>query len=385
MLMILTLSATCSLQPAQAQTFTVLHSFMGKPDGRQPFGALLNLNARLYGTTESGGASNQGTIFELSPKGGQFVLRSFVGLPRGAYPYAGLVSDAEGNLYGTTESGGASKLGTVFKGDTSGHETVLHTFTGGSDGAYPYAGLTLDSAGNLYGTTELGGASNLGTVFKLDAVGNETVLHSFSGADGANPSFGSLLIDAAGNIFGTTSLGGDLNCNASRGCGTVFEVETNGNETVLHSFTGMDGRFPQSTLVRDKYGNLYGTAEMGGNVVCDSGVGCGLVFKLDTVGNETVLYRFSAVDGAFPIAGLTPDGEGNFFGTTYGGGAYGYGTVFKLSKQGKETVLHSFDGLTDGAQPYARLVRDDEGNLYGTAEAGGAGARGAGTVFMIVP
>jgi uncharacterized repeat protein (TIGR03803 family) len=219
--------------------------------------------------------------------------------------------------------GGSSGYGTVFKVDTSHNETVLHNFKGfmNSDGAYPIlAGLIRDKAGNLYGTTLGGGSFNGGTVFKVDTSGNEYVLYSFSGGtDGANPE-GSLVLDKAGNLFGTTTQGG------SSGYGTVFKLDTTGKESVLHSFTSVpDGAYPAGAgLVLDKAGNLFGTTTQGGSS------NNGTVFKVDTSGNETVLHGFMNSDGARPFAGLIRDKAGSLYGTTFNGGSSGYGTVFKL-------------------------------------------------------
>jgi uncharacterized repeat protein (TIGR03803 family) len=252
----------------------------------------------------------------------------------GAFPYAGVVLDAAGNLYGTTYWGGASGLGTVFKLDTTGAETVLHSFNGG-DGSNP-ADLIRDANGNLYGTTQFGGASDAGTVFKLDTTGAETVLHSFVGppTDGLRPIAG-LVRDAGGSLYGTTLAGGSSS-NCGGGCGTVFRLDTTGAETVLHSFAKKrrDGKFPYAGLVRDAAGNLYGTTVQGGASNNCVG-GCGTVFRLDTTGGETLLHRFvggsPATDGERPGAGLVRDAAGNLYGTTPQGGAYGAGTVFKVS------------------------------------------------------
>jgi len=233
------------------------------------------------------------------------VLYRFKGSPTdGAHPeYGHLIADSAGNLYGTTEGGGASNAGVVFKLDTAGTETVLHSFTGGADGANPYAGLIRDSAGNLYGTTEAGGVSNFGVVFKLDKTG-ETVLHSFTGgADGANP-YAGLLQDSAGNLYGTTLEGG------TNDIGVVFKVDTTGTETVLYSFTIRNGKYPYAGLIADPAGNLYGTTANGGLS------GLGVVFKLDTTGTETVLYNLTGGDnGASPVASVIRDSAGNLYGT----------------------------------------------------------------------
>jgi uncharacterized repeat protein (TIGR03803 family) len=299
------------------------------------------------------------------------LLHSFSGSD-GATPYAGLVRDSDGNLYGTTYFGGPHVGGTVFKLDTSGVLTVLYSFSGlNNDGADPRAGLVGDSDGNLYGTTVAGGSYGSGTVFKLDTSHTLTVLYSFSGGgDGAQPQAG-LVRDSDGNLYGTTVAGG------SNGSGTVFKLGTSHTLTVLYSFSGgSDGAHPLAGLVRDSDGNLYGTTPNGG------GSGLGAVFKLDTSHTLTVLYSFAGGDGANPYAGLVRDSDGNLYGTTPNGGGSGLGAVFKLDTSHTLTVLHSFSGGTnDGATPYAGLVRDSDGNLYGTTVSGGSSNRG--TVFVV--
>jgi len=355
----------------QAQTFTILQSFQGS-DGATPYaGVVMDRAHNLYGTTINGGAYGNGTVFKLGHRHDLTVLYSFTGGSDGKWPYASVIRDRAGNLYGTTHSGGDYGNGTVFKLDASGNETVLHSFAGGSDGSVPLAGLIMDKAGNLFGTTYVGGTYNSGTAFKLDPSGNETVLYAFTGdSDGGGPYAGSLIMDAAGNLYGTTSSGG------AYGLGTVFKLDTFGLETVLHSFNGSNGALLYSGLVMDAEGNLYGTTFSGGPY------GSGTVFKLDTAGQETVLHSFTGVggDGVFPLAGLVRDRLGNLYGTTSGGGAYGGGIVFKLDRSGYETVLHSFTG---NGLAYANgdLLRDRLGNLYGTTFYGGDS--GDGTVFMI--
>jgi uncharacterized repeat protein (TIGR03803 family) len=239
------------------------------------------------------------------------------------------VRDTLGNFYGTTVNGGVYDRGTVFKLDTTGMETVLYSFSG-TDGAIPDTSLVRDTQGNLYGTTGNGGAYNLGTVFKVDATGNETVLHSFTGTggDGAN-TFAGLVRDAPGNLYGTTAFGGDLSHCNGRGCGIVFKVDKTGKETVLYSFTGPDGALPTAGLVRDAQGSLYGATGEGG------ASNQGVVFRLDLTGKVTVLYSFTEMggDGSLPAATLLQDAHGNLYGTTtWGGlgGISGHGTVFKL-------------------------------------------------------
>ena len=342
-----------------------------------------------------------GLVANVSAADKYEVIYNIPGLAGGAGPLGGLISDAAGNLYGTASFQGDASFGgngVVFKlsHDTSGgwRGTVLHTFQG-TDGATPTGGLVIDKAGNLYGTTALGGGHNLGLVFKLapepDGKWSETVLHSFQGTDGVNPT-GDLVIDKAGNLYGTTESGGGHNS------GLVFKLAPDTNdewiETVLHDFQGTDGATPAGGLIFDRAGNLYGTTSSGGTH------NNGTVFKLspDASGewSETVLHSFQgSPDGANPYAGLIFDRAGNVYGTTYNGGVLsfgGVGTVFKLSPEPNgewtETVLHIFQTTgppnfqtTGGSRPQARLIFDRAGNLYGTAAVGGSG--GVGVVFKL--
>jgi len=223
----------------------------------------------------------------------------------------------------------------------------------------------------------------LGLCITAHASPKYTVLHSFTGgSDGAYPYYSGLVMDSAGNAYGTASEGGVINSACgSPGCGVVFKVDSNGVETVLHSFTGeRDGWYPVAGLLRDKQGNLYSTTFHGGDLTCD----CGTVFKLNTSGAETVLYRFmGGTDGANPEAGLIMSSAGSLYGTTFQGGTSGAGTVFEVSGKGKEIVLHSFNGPIDGGFPYAGLVLDRQGDLYGTASQGGTGTKG--TAFKLTP
>jgi uncharacterized repeat protein (TIGR03803 family) len=263
-------------------------------------------------------------------------------------------------------------------------EKVLYLFTGNPDGEQPQASLIQDTNGNLYGTTLRGGDPNCpsmyanacGIVFKVSANGVETILYSFPGTpDGASPQ--SVLVrDAKGNLYGTTIGGGeDSPCGDGPGCGTVFKLDPTGKETVLHSFPSFvgDGLWPYAGLRRDKKGNLYGTTYGGGVAACT--FGCGTVFKIDRNGVYTILYSFTGTggDGEWPSSRLIGDGAGNFYGTTVVGGLYGNGTVFKLdTATNEETVLYSFTGVFgDGKDPLAGLVRDANGNLYGTTYEGG--------------
>jgi len=347
----------------------------------------------LYGAAPNGpGELGFGIVFKLDPSGNETVLHAFISGSDGAFPLSNLLLDAAGNLYGMTRDGGTYGVGTVYKLDASGKETILYNFGATTDDANtPWGGLVMDKSGNLYGTTLQGGTSGIGTVFKLDTSGNETVLHSFSGIpDGAFP-YAGLAIDAAGNLYGTTYGGGNTfypnPCSGGSGCGTVYKVDTSGNETVLYRFNFIDGAQPFFTIpVLDQQGNIYGTTSNGG-----SG-NVGVVFKLNTSGNETVLHTFpyqGVVEGD-PVAGLVMDKAGNLYGTTTLGP--NSGTVFKIDTSGNETVLHDFTGLgtgpngigvsIDGAVPESVLIIDKaDSNLYGTTFGGGAFNRG--TVFKL--
>ena len=379
---------------AVGQTFVVLHSFLGQPrDGTAPLGGLLVDSAgNVYGTTLQGGKYSGchdsggygcGIVFKLDTHGVETVLHSFDGTD-GAGSSATLIMDANGVLYGTAAVGGGSGCntgdsvgcGVVFK--LSGNkETVLYRFTGGADGAFPWAGLVADASGNFYGTTNGGGKYGGGVVFKLAGT-QETVIHAFTGGkDGNYLAAGSLLMDVRGNLYGTDAFGGDIDCDYPNGCGVVFKLA--GKQlTVLHSFKGPpDGQSPIAGLIMDASRNLYGTTFDGGT----SGNG-GTVFEVEASGKERVLRRFHPYTrgGFSPGTAVVQDGSGNLYGTTEGAG----GIAFEITVDGKEKVLHTFctGDCSDGAYPNG-LIMDSKGNLYGTAAAGGI--NGNGTVFMITP
>jgi uncharacterized repeat protein (TIGR03803 family) len=349
----------------------VLFNFTGGTDGSEPTGTLVQDAAgNLYGTTLNGGAQGLGVVFRLAASGKEKVLHSFNGGADGVNPLAGPILDTMGNLYGTTSVGGSQNLGIAYKLDSSGNETVLHTFGVGADGANVPAGLIEDEAGNLYGVTYYGGAYGVGTVFELASSGSESVLYDFTGqTDGGDPDT-SLVQDTAGNLYGATR----------DGCGVVFELTPTREDFVLldlgDSLDNPGGCDLRGDLVRDAAANLFGTTYYGG------ASGYGVVFKLDPSGNETVLHSFSGgMGGANPQSGLVQDAAGNFYGTTYNGGPYGLGVVFKLDSSGNESVLHYFAGGADGANPYGGLLLDAAGDLYGTTRFGGTS--GHGTVFKI--
>jgi uncharacterized repeat protein (TIGR03803 family) len=379
--------------------FKTLHRFTGGKDGASPYTALIfDKLGNLYGTTASGGANHAGTVFSLTPTGTggwtESVLYSFTGGGDGANPYAGLISDSAGNLYGTTANGGSTNCkgcGTVFKlalkAKGGWTESVLYSFLGRLDGGYPFAALIFDGAGNLYGTTTGGGPGDCsvnnikgcGVIFKLTpgtkGGWTESVLYSFSGGnDGAFP-YDALIFDAAGNLYGTTVAGG------TGGLGAVFSLTPNSQgwtETVLRNINAE----PQAGLIFDSAGNLYGTTVYGAK-------GYGTVFELSpTTGGWTYrgVRKFTGKDGATPTATLIFDHSGHLYGTTTAGGAFGNGVVFKLTPNSHggwtERVLWDFQGHA-GAHPAAALLLDDAGNLYGTTT--GDGKTTFGSVFEITP
>jgi uncharacterized repeat protein (TIGR03803 family) len=406
---------------AGAATLTTLVNF-NNANGAAPQASLVRDSAgNLYGTTYVGGAYGWGTAFKLAPPApGQtaWTRTTLVNFNStgGAYPHAGLLRDSGGTLYGTTSiAGGGSAYGTVFKlvppasGQTAWTRTTLVTFDYDTNGGFLQGNLVRDSAGNLYGTTSQGGAYRdgsgvgYGTVFKLapPAAGHTawtlTPLVNFNYTNGAYP-YAGLVRDAAGNLYGTTSLGGAYDY------GTVFKLappasgQTAWTRTTLVNFNGANGANPYAGLVRDSAGNLYGTTSGGGAYQDVYGNGYGTVFKLappsagHTAWTRTTLVNFNGANGAVPYAGLVRDSAGALYGTTMNGGAstnctLGCGTVFKLAPPATgqtawtRTTLVNFSGA-NGTQPYAGLVRDSAGTLYGTTQGGGAGY---GTAFKITP
>jgi len=385
--------ATCFSSGLQA--FTTLASFDGT-DGELPDAAPVQAtDGNLYGTTWNGGASDLGTVFKTTPAGTLTTLYNFCrqsGCADGANPVAGLVQAANGDFYGTTSYGGTTNKGTVFRITPSGTLTTLHSFcslSGCTDGSLPYAGLVQATNGNLYGTTVNGGATGLGTIFKITPAGTLTTLYSFCAqsncTDGSYP-WAALVQATNGYLYGTTQGGGAHNG------GTVFKVTPSGALTTLYSFcreSGCgDGDWPEAGLVQATNGDFYGTTYFGG------AGGDGTVFKITPTGTPTTLYSFCSqgahpvcTDGGMPTAGLVQAADGNFYGTTEYGGAsaceYGCGTIFKITPNGTLTTLHSLcsqTNCTDGEYPFAGLVQATNGDLYGATTAGGANG-GYGMVF----
>ncbi|HEY6769981.1 MAG TPA: choice-of-anchor tandem repeat GloVer-containing protein [Candidatus Sulfotelmatobacter sp.] len=305
---------------------TLIRDAKGNLYGTTEYGGDLNVQCV--------GMQGCGVVFKISPRGHETILHAFTGGADGGQPIAGLTMDGNGNLYGTTAGGGNSGCayfavgcGVVFKIDSSNHFTVLYSFAGGSDSGVPESRLNLDSSGSIYGSTSGVGAGSQGTIFKLDARGHETVLLTFQGTNGSQP-YGSLAIDAKGDLYGTTYGGGNLNdCNQGFGCGIVFELKPDGQEPILSVFTGGSGGWgPVAGLVRDKKGTLYGTAALGGEGTdC-----CGVVFQVTSNGVESVLHSFTdGADGGSPDTDLTQDSHGNLYGSAQGG-TYGAGVIYKI-------------------------------------------------------
>jgi uncharacterized repeat protein (TIGR03803 family) len=383
----------CGSGSLQAQTFTTLHLFGS--GGIPQAGLVQGTDGNLYGTTFGYAGKENGMIFKITPSG------SFTTLHAGGEFGAALIQGTDGNFYGTSLAGGTLGYGWVFKITASGTLTTLHNFGPLPNGAYPSAALVQATDGNFYGTTKEGGTNSClyggtnfgcGTLFKITPGGTLTTLHNFcsrSGcADGQEP--GGLVQGTDGNLYGTTSAGGNAAC--SGGCGTIFKITTTGTLTTLHSFHLTDGDNPGAGLIQAIDGNFYGMTYSGGanNSNCRPGT-CGTVFKITPAGTLTTLHKFDYTDGANPMAPLIQASDGNFYGTTGGGGncttfAGGCGTVFNINPSGTLTTLHSFD-KTDGALPTA-LVQDTDGIFYGTTISGGANAYHAcggycGTIFSL--
>jgi uncharacterized repeat protein (TIGR03803 family) len=403
-------AATLSLSfVSQAQTETIIYSVPSQRDGGMSEGLVLDPTGNLYGTTPYGGASQFGcgSVFELSPvAGGGWQEKTLHGFncSDGYLPFAGLAIDSAGNLYGTTESGGTAGGGTVFElspvAGGSWHFTGLHGFSGGADGGDLIGGVVLDSSGNLYGTTASGGAHGEGTIFKLTPIAGGgwhfATLHSFESGPGGRISRAGLTIDSAGNLYGTTEVGGISAACGGGGCGVVFELSPvsggGWHYSVLHAFNQADGAYPVAGVTLDAAGNVYGTTQGGGSgtYYCNF-YGCGVVFKLSPlaggVWHETLIHSFSGnLDGAYPTAAVTLDALGNVYGTTNFGGD-GAGLVFEFSPISgggwPQTILHNFTGRPDGNVPVGPVIFDTSGNLYGNTQEGGTNNHGA--IYEITP
>ena len=401
--------------PASAQfTFDLLHTFTGGTDGNYPEGGVIqDADGNLYGTTAFGGLNcggqGCGTVFKIDKNGQYTVLYRFLGGSDGAAPRAGLARDAGGNLYGTTQGqGGVGAASTVFKVDKNGNETVLFNFNQAGVGGSANSTPLLDAQGNLYGTTPAafldhchykGKIYECGLIFRLSKIGAFKIVHTFkSKTTGINPN-GNLVMDASGNLYGTTvfgGYGGSAACGLGYnffGCGTVFKIGKDGNFTLLHVFHGKaDGSFPVG-VVGDGAGNLYGITDSGGDLTCSPELrGCGSIFKIDNTGKFSVLYKFHPeFPGLIMYNNLFRDSQGNLYGTNEGGGAHAGGYLFKLDAKGNFADLYDFPitSSSDGASPFGAILAPT-GDFYGTLGIGGAAGcgflgDGCGTVFKLTP
>lgn len=394
-----------------AQTLTTLVTFNGF-NGREPGALVLGSDGNLFGTTDQDGIQLGGTVFGITPDGAFIAQNGFNGNEpeNGEYP-TGLMQAENGNFYGTTYSGGNTKgggAGTVFE-IGHGKLTTLYRFCSQpkcADGADPTSGVIQAKDGNFYGTTSEGGAgrcsilSGCGTVFEITPDGQYNVIYNFCSlancTDGGFPDAG-LIQGSDGNFYGTTFYGGNTGCGGY-GCGTIFKLTAAGQLTTLHVFCSQghctDGALPSAGLVQGRDGNFYGTAEQGGapsSLCLSNAFGCGTVFRITPSGEFTTLHIFcsttNCTDGDAPVAPLIQAADGNFYGTTYFGGANGLyvGTVFQVTPSGKLTTLYSFcseTGCADGGSPGAGLVQAIDGKFYGTTS-GSGGDDGYGTVFSL--
>ena len=389
------LATTAIVSPAQ--TVTTLVDF-DSGNGSQPEGSLIQgADGNFYGTTFKGGTNDFGTVFKMTPGGTLATLYNFCpksGCADGSGPIGQLVQGTDGNFYGVTNTGGdntyilcTSGCGTVFKLTPAGVLTTLYSFcsfTDCADGAVPYAGLVQDTNGNLYGTTYYGGAKGYGSLFEITPAGVLTTLHSFCSTiqggqciDGYNPRAG-LTSDGQGNLYGTTFYGGNY------GQGAIFHITTTGGSlNTMYSFCPnsggcVDGMNPQATLTIGSDGNFYSTTYVGG-------ANEGTVFKLTPSGTLTTLYSFGGTDGATPTAGVVEGLDGNFYGTTNGGGTGNYGTIFQITPAGKLTTVHSFD-FGDGRTPNLGLLLASDGKFYAPSSYGGTSSsctNGCGTIYSL--
>jgi uncharacterized repeat protein (TIGR03803 family) len=345
-------------------SFATIYSFTGESDGAQPNGMVRATNGSFYGTTQTGGANEYGTIFQLAPGSTVTPLYSFTGGIDGGNPQSPLTLGSDGNLYGTAFDGGSSGYGTVFRTGPNGQPTTLVSLDK-PVGALPYARVVQASDGNFYGAGYQGGNFGFpGTIFKMATNGSLAALYSFSGGnDGAYP-YAAPVQGLDGAFYGTTFKGG------ASDLGAIYRLTITGNPTTLASFARTNGSFPYAGLTLGDDGNLYGVASSGGAYTNGS------IVRVTPTGLLTNLYSFTGgSDGSTPVGTLLLANDGNFYGTTAYGGSYGNGTLFMVTPGGVLTILAQFDGV-GGANPLAPLVQDIDGTFYGTTQNGGAADQG---------
>lgn len=356
--------------PGQAQTLKTIYNFTGHPDGANPlWGPVFDAQGNLWGTTTVQPGYGSGTVYKLTPSGNGWNESTVYSFPGpGDTGGWGFILDGQGNLYNTTINGA---YGSLFEITPAGVESTIYNFTGGADGGTLwFENLVRDALGNFYGTATGGGAHKFGVVFEVTPSGTETVLYSFTGGAGGAYPTGGVVLDADGNLYGTTANGGRYNQ------GTVFKVTPGGIETVLHSFRGAnygDGRNPQGGLVADRHGHLYGVTWTGGTSHA------GTVFEVTSSGTYKVLYNFlGGANGGEPVGPLTLDAHGNLYGVTFSNA----GTLYRVTPRGTQKVLCNF-ATQQSKFPMPGLVWDARGNLYGVTN--GGSDRGNGTVFELTP
>ena len=385
---------TLAVPTFSAPTYTILYTFQGQADGGFPnSGVYRDAAGNLYGITNTAGNRSDcngygcGTIYRLTPNNEFSVLHTFTNVPDG-WPNAtwgSMIPDAAGNLFGVASIGGIGNNGTAFSITPGGNFSVLHSFpTGEGDGLGPQYSLLRNKNGLIYGTTFGGGPGGLngyGTIFLLTkaTLGGGIVLHSFTGGDGANPQ-GAIASDSAGNIYGTTGSGG------TSGCGVVWKMNSSGLYKVLYHFKCAPDGYMGGSVVVDAQGNVYGGTYEGGDPQSCPAFGCGIIFKVTPDGQETILHTFRDKEGAVPNE-LMFDSKGLLWGTTAGGGTFGRGTIFTITTDGVYTDVYNFQGGMNGGVPYAGLVQDSQGNFYGTVGGGIVNCiqSGCGMVFKFTP
>lgn len=422
---LLTLLLVVAVGPASAQTYSVVHAFTAAPDGAVPSALIRDSQGNLYGTTKFGGLASCGfgtcgTVFKIDSLGNETVLYSFEGGSNGSDPVAGLVRDAAGNLYGTTQGNGfIGGDSVVFKVAPNGQESTLFVADVPDVGALD-SPVAVDGQGNVYGMSPFGGQPNCGlnsqglgcgTLFKLSPAGKLTILHVFNGDDGMQPE-GGVVLDGKGNLYGAANFGGDLTCVSLGygyrvpGCGTIYKIDSSGKFTVLHTFGGEgDGSFPLGLII-DSTGNLYGVAQNGGDELAGQyRYGVGTIFKVDTGGNFSVLFTFTPCTG--PVCGpaqvrnpvfashLVRDARGNLYGLELSNDcAKGGGCLFRIDSKGNYTDLYDFEGENEGPDGFTPqgIVLGSDNDVYGSMFVGGPPVpncanqgftTGCGTVFHL--